>query len=147
MTTADISDLDARAVRASVDLVAGADYAIAAELLIAAFVEPGVLERGFSLPEIIPGVEFPAAQAISFHFIDYVVHSWDVAKTLGVDVTFDPPLLDVALTVAQAVPGGKARLGPGAAFGPRIEWSGGTRLDEIVAILGRSPDWHPVADT
>ncbi len=117
MTTADIRDLDARAVRASVDLVAGitavdlgrptpcaewtlghllahvtvqhkgfaaaaagrgadpeawkvtapgsdpvAAYAIAAELLIAAFVEPGALEREFSLPEIIPGVEFPAGR-------------------------------------------------------------------------------------
>ena len=57
-----------------------AEYIAAAEHVIAAFAEPGVCERGFSLPEIITGVEFPAARAISFHFIDYVVHGWDVAR-------------------------------------------------------------------
>jgi uncharacterized protein (TIGR03086 family) len=124
-----------------------AAYRAAADHVLAAFAANGVLDRQFPLPEIPRAPAFPARQAISFHFIDYVVHSWDVAKALAVDVNFDAPLLDAALAVAQAVPGGKARLGPGAAFGPKIEWSGGTRLDEIVAILGRSPDWHPDSAT
>ncbi|MBF8190086.1 hypothetical protein ITP53_31035 [Nonomuraea sp. K274] len=50
----------------------------------------------------------------------------------------DPTLGDGA---AKAVPGGKARLAPGAAFAPALAWQGGSRLDEIVAILGHSPDW------
>jgi hypothetical protein len=37
---------------------------------------------------------------------------------------------------------GDARLAPGAAFAPAVSWSGGSRLDQIVAILGRSPDWE-----
>jgi hypothetical protein len=69
-----------------------------------------------------------------------VVHSWDVARTLHLPVRFEPALLDVALSVAEAVPGGDARLEPGAAFAPKVAWSGGSRLDQIVAILGRSPD-------
>jgi hypothetical protein len=56
-------------------------------LVIVAFAQPGVLERGFALPEIMPGVEFPGAQAVSFHFIDYVVHGWDVAQRRSVSST------------------------------------------------------------
>ena len=96
------------------------EYAMAAELVIAAFAGEGVLERGFALPEIIPGVEFPAAQAISFHFIDYVVHGWDVARSLGLAYELDADLVEAALPVAEAVPEGERRLRPGAAFRPGL---------------------------
>jgi uncharacterized protein (TIGR03086 family) len=120
-----------------------AAYRAAAEHVLEAFAEDGVLDRDFPLPEFKQGLMFPARQAISFHFVDYVVHSWDVARTLDLPVHLDPALLDVALSVAEAVPGGDARLGPGAAFAPRVAWSGGSRLEQIVATLGRSPDWEP----
>jgi len=120
-----------------------AAYRAAAEHVLAAFAVDGVLDRQFPLPEIPRAPSFPARQAISFHFIDYVVHSWDVAKTLGIDVTFDQAVLDPALAVAQAVPAGQSRLAPGAAFAPIVAWSAGSTLDEILAILGRSPDWSP----
>lgn len=120
-----------------------AAYRDAAECVLAAFAADGVLEREFALPEIKAGLKFPGPQAISFHFVDYVVHSWDVARTLGLCARFDPALLDAALSVARAVPGGDARLAPGAAFAPGIAWSGGSRLDQIVATLGRHPDWQP----
>ena len=84
---------------------------------------------------------YPAHQAISFHFVDYVVHSWDVAKTLGLEARFPADLLEVALRVALAVPDGDNRLAPGAAFAPSLGVGGGSPLDLIVAILGRSPDW------
>jgi uncharacterized protein (TIGR03086 family) len=119
-----------------------AAYGAAAERVLSAFAGDGVLDRDFPLPEIAQGVMFPARQAISFHFVDYVVHSWDVARTLDVPVDLDPTLLDVALNVAAAVPGGDARLAPGAAFAPSVAWSGESRLDQIVAILGRSPAWE-----
>jgi len=199
MTSADIRDLDARAVRASVDVVdkitavdltrptpcsqwtlgallahmtvqhkgfaaasAGggadlavwkpgapspdpvADYAMAAELVIAAFAEPGVMERGFAIPEIAPGMEFPAPQAISFHFIDYVVHGWDVARSLGQAYELDPDLIEAALPVAEAVPEGERRLRPGAAFRPGLPAPDGAGpMDQILAMLGRDPGWSP----
>jgi hypothetical protein len=71
-----------------------------------------------------------------------VVHSWDLSRTLDLPVCLDPALLDVAVSVAGSVPGGDARLEPGAAFAPEVAWPGGSRLDQIVAILGRSPDWQ-----
>jgi len=122
-----------------------AAYRTAAESVLAAFAADGVVDREFPLPEFKQGLMFPGAQAVSFHFVDYVVHSWDVAKTLGLAARFEPALLAAALAVARAVPGGTARLEPGAAFGPQVTWPGGSSLDQVVAILGRSPDWQPPA--
>jgi uncharacterized protein (TIGR03086 family) len=118
-----------------------ADYRAAAETVLAAFSAPGVLDRQFPLPEFAAGAAFPARQAVSFHFVDYVVHSWDVARTLGLEARFTPEVLEAALRAAQAVPAGEARLAPGAAFAPAVARAGGTPLDRIVALLGRSPDW------
>jgi len=126
-----------------------AAYRAAAGTVLGAFAADGVVEREFPLPELRLGQLFPGRQAISFHLVDYVVHAWDVAVTLGAPVELDPALLDAALRVARAVPGGGFRLEPGAAFGPAVEWSpgaggpGGSRLDQIVALLGRSPGWRP----
>jgi uncharacterized protein (TIGR03086 family) len=122
------------------------EYAAAAEAVITAFAEPGVLERRFQLPEIMPGMAFPAAQAISFHFIDYVVHGWDVARALGVGYELDADLAEAALPVARAVPGGASRLRPGAAFRPILDApADADPLDRILALLGRPPDWQDSA--
>lgn len=118
-----------------------ASYKASAEHVLSAFAADGVLDRMFPLPELSVGSAFSGARAISFHFIDYVVHSWDLAKALRIEIEFPSELLDVALTVANVVPDGPTRLAPGAAFAPALPWSGGSRLDEIVAILGRSPSW------
>ncbi len=116
-------------------------YRASAEHVLDAFAADGVLDRMFPLPEFSTEQPFPARQAISFHFIDYVVHAWDVARTLDTTVELEPELLEAAYDVAKIVPTGALRLAPGAAFGPEVTWSGGSRLDEIVAHLGRSPAW------
>jgi len=118
-----------------------AEYRASAETVLAAFSAAGVLDRRFPLPEFTAGPVFPARQAVSFHFVDYVVHSWDVARALGAEVHFPPELLAIALRVAEAVPDGEARRSPGSAFAPVVAWQGGSPLDRIVAVLGRSPDW------
>ena len=118
------------------------EYAEAARRVLEAFSDEGVLGREFALAEISPVLRFPAAQAISFHFIDYLVHGWDVARSLGVEYRPEPDVLAAALPVALAVPGGKARERDGAAFAPGLDVPArsGT-LDQIVALLGRSPSW------
>ena len=50
------------------------------------------------------GMTLPGATVVRMHLVDYVVHGWDVAKTLGVDATYDTDVLEVALAVAEAVP-------------------------------------------
>ena len=116
-------------------------YIESAEHVLNAFAQPGVADRTFTLAEFGPDASFPGAQAISFHFIDYVVHSWDVAKTLGKTVTFAPATLEAAQNVAQVVPTGDVRLTPGTPFAPDVPWSGEDTLDRIIAHLGRNPSW------
>jgi uncharacterized protein (TIGR03086 family) len=119
------------------------DYAESAEQVLAAFADVAVEDRRFSLPEISTELTFPASQAIGFHFIDYVVHGWDVARTLGIPLVLDADVLEAGLTVAQAVPGGARRLEPGAAFAPSVSvLDDGEPIDLIVAMLGRSPGWQ-----
>ena len=117
------------------------EYAAAAARVLAAFGAPRVLDREFVLPEISPRLRFPAGQAIGFHFVDYVVHGWDVARALGVAYELEPGLLAPALDIARSVPGGESRRRPGAAFAPRVAVTGGGLLDQIVALLGRRPGW------
>jgi uncharacterized protein (TIGR03086 family) len=117
------------------------EYATAAARVIAAFGAPGVLDRDFMLPEISPQLRFPAEQAIGFHLVDYVVHGWDVARTLGLRYDLEPALLAAALAVARSVPDGQNRRRPGASFAPRVTVTRGSMLDHIVALLGRRPSW------
>ena len=101
-----------------------------------------MLDRAFALPEFGPGAAFPGAQAIGFHFIDYVVHAWDVARCLGLPFELDSDLAGDALRIALAVPDGDYRLRPGAAFRPGLPAPGNPApLDRILTALGRSPDW------
>lgn len=134
------SDLAPWRLRSLGDDPVGA-YRAAAEDVLAAFAVEGLSERKVVLPEFSPTMTFPALQAVGFHFIDYVVHSWDVARTLGLPLEFEPDLLEAAMGIAKTVPGDESRLAPGAPFGPEVPWSGDSSLDRIVALLGRSPAW------
>jgi uncharacterized protein (TIGR03086 family) len=118
------------------------EYAAAAERVLAAFGADGVLDREFVLAELSPLLRFRAAEAISFHFIDYLVHGWDVARSLGVDYELEPDLLAAALPVAQAVPDGELRKQGMVPFAPGIPVTEPQGvMDQIVAMLGRSPSW------
>ncbi|MFG2498112.1 TIGR03086 family metal-binding protein [Streptomyces sp. NPDC048441] len=106
--------------------------------VLAAFAEEGVLERGFTLPEI--GGTFTGRIAVGFHFLDYVVHSWDVATAIGVDPGLARPVIEAALEIARQVPKDPERRGPGAAFAPVLPTpENASPLDEMLALLGRSP--------
>jgi uncharacterized protein (TIGR03086 family) len=119
-----------------------ATYTAAAHAVLAAFAADGVLGRTMLLPEISPTFRFPAPQAISFHFIDYVVHGWDLARALDLPFQPDPELLGPALTVARAVPNGPRRAEPGSMFDPALAApDDAPALDQILAWLGRSPSW------
>ena len=130
----------ARTGASAADLVQA--YTAAAEGVIEAFGADGVLDREFELAEFSRMPRFPAAQAISFHLVDYVVHGWDVARSLGLAYEPEPDLLAAALPVAQAVPDGEPRkqgLVPFAPGMPVTEDAG--VLDQILGLLGRNPAW------
>jgi uncharacterized protein (TIGR03086 family) len=113
-------------------------YTASAELVLAAFAAPGVLDREFALPEISASRIFPGRVAIGFHLVDNVVHGWDVATALGVPFALPLPVLETTLPLARAVPDGPLRLAPGAAFAPALPVpADADPLTEILLRLGR----------
>lgn len=115
-------------------------YEESARKVLDAFAEPGVTERPFQLPGMPTAL--PGRIAVGFHFLDYVVHAWDVAVTLGVGTDFPAEVVGAALAIAEQVPGGDFRTGPDAVFAPAVEApDDASPLDRMVAMLGRSPKW------
>jgi uncharacterized protein (TIGR03086 family) len=117
-------------------------YAAAAADVLDAFATDGVLDAAFALPEFGSGATFPGSMAVGFHFVDYVVHGWDVARTLGVDYELPDEVIAAALPLALAVPDGEFRDDEGSPFRRAVATDGEVRdLDRILAHLGRSPAW------
>ena len=85
-------------------------YADAALDVLDAFSADGADEASFALPEFGDNAVFPGAIAMGFHFVDYVVHGWDVAASLGVDYQLPADVLAAVLPLVLAVPDGDVRL-------------------------------------
>jgi uncharacterized protein (TIGR03086 family) len=118
-------------------------YAEAAAEVLDAFAGDGVLDTEFALPELGPGAMFPAAMAIGFHYVDYVVHGWDVARTLGQSYELPVDVVAAAVPLALVVPDGDFRTIDNAPFGPAIPSTDpADDLDRVLAYLGRSPQWQ-----
>jgi len=118
------------------------EYRRSAERVTAAFAAADVVRDRFALAEFGAGAVFPAMQAISFHFIDYLVHAWDVARSIDEEYRPDEDLLAPALTITLAVPTGDARTKTGAAFRPELSADpGADPWAQILGLLGRPPDW------
>jgi uncharacterized protein (TIGR03086 family) len=95
-------------------------FAESAKLAVAAFGEGGALDREFDLPEIRGDAPFPGSTAITFHFVDAVVHAWDVAATIGVPWEPADDLVAAALAIAARVPDSPESRGPGLAYEPGV---------------------------
>lgn len=116
-----------------------AQYAAAAEEVVAAFAALDALDTPIALPEISPD-PLPAWRGIGAHLVDYVVHGWDVARALGVPFALPEDVLAATLPIAEAVPDGANRDRAGAAFAHGLPVPGGaSTLDRILLLLGRSP--------
>ncbi len=121
-------------------------YAAAAADVLDAFAAEGVLEASFALPEFGSGATFPGEMAIGFHFVDYVVHGWDVARTIGAGFQLPSEVVAAVLPLALAVPDGDFRAVDGAPFGPAVTSDRElSELDQILSHLGRSPVWAAAA--
>jgi uncharacterized protein (TIGR03086 family) len=119
-------------------------YAAAAAEVIDAFAADGVPDREFALPDFGPGAIFPGAMAIGFHYVDYVVHGWDVARTLGRSYRLPADVVAGVVPLALLVPDGDFRTIDRAPFGPAVPSADpADELDRILAYLGRSPRWQP----
>lgn len=122
-------------------------YSAAATTVLDAFAGADVLDAPFALPEFGPGATVPGSMAIGFHYVDYVVHGWDVARAMGQPFELPGDVVSAAVPLALAVPDGDFRTAESAVFGPAIpavpSQEPTNDLDRILAYLGRSPQWQP----
>lgn len=116
------------------------DYAVSADEVVTAFADAA---PEFWLPNISETFRFPATQAIGFHLLDYVVHTWDVAASLGRTVALEDDLVAAAQEIADRdVPDNERRHRPNAGFRPPVKVPGETTpLAHLLAFLGRDPEW------
>jgi uncharacterized protein (TIGR03086 family) len=141
---ADLARWDAATVADAVASEPASTYAAAAADVLGAFAEDDVLDASFAMPEFGPGVTVPGSQAIGFHFVDYVVHGWDVARTIGAPFTLPAEVISAVLPLVLAVPDGDFRTAPGSPFAPAIEAGDSVSdLDRVLLHLGRAPGWTP----
>jgi len=118
----------------------GRTYSDAAHDVLDAFSVEGIEDASFALPEFGDNAAFPGSIAMGFHFVDYVVHGWDVAAALGVDYELPADVLTAAMPLVLAVPTGEVRLLDVVPFDPAIESvDGASDLDRILCHLGRRP--------
>ncbi len=119
----------------------GRAYSESAHDVLDAFAADGTADAPFALPEFGEGAVFPGAMAMGFHFVDYVVHGWDVAASLDVPYELPADVVAAVLPLALAVPDGKFRTMAGAPFARAVEQGGADDFERILRHLGRRPDW------
>jgi uncharacterized protein (TIGR03086 family) len=70
---------------------------------------------------------------------DVLVHTWDLAKAVGTEVTLDPELCEIGFERASA---NRDRLASSDMFGPPVSVpDDATTQDKLLGIFGRDPHW------
>jgi len=141
---ADLGVWDRASVVDAVSRDPAGTYATAAADVLEAFAAADALTASFALPEFGPGATAPGEMAIGFHFVDYVVHAWDVARTIGAPLDLPDDVIAAVLPLAIAVPDGDFRAAASSPFQRAIDADeSASGLDRILLHLGRSPEWQP----
>jgi len=118
------------------DRHAGADpvgaWAEARDAVLRALDRPGVLD---AVVTTIDG-EQRVDDMIAFNIADTTVHSWDLARALGVDDTLDPTLVTRSLELADAAGPAMAAAG---VFGTPMPTDAPDNQTRLLAAFGRQP--------
>jgi uncharacterized protein (TIGR03086 family) len=118
------------------DASALAQYPGSVEAVTAAFAPDGVLDAPVEVREF--GIH-PGRIALAMHFIDYLTHSWDVARTIGFPNPIPEELAEAALALAVLIPIERPAGSPFAAVVPvAADASAG---DRWLGLAGRDPQW------
>lgn len=90
------------------------------------------------------GVEMDGATTAQVATNEVVVHGWDIARASGQQWEVDDESRDAARAFVAMFSGpGTEEMRQGL-FGPEVESpSGATPLEQLVAMTGRDPHWHP----
>jgi uncharacterized protein (TIGR03086 family) len=112
-----------------------AAYDDAAAVAMAAWRDPGVLEREVDTPF----GRSPGIRLARLNQADTVVHGWDIARATGQPTAgFDPELADAALAFMHEMMRPEFR--GGQAFGPEVDVAAGAPVyDRLAGFAGRTP--------
>ncbi|HJV08760.1 MAG TPA: TIGR03086 family metal-binding protein [Acidimicrobiales bacterium] len=112
----------------------GSNYIASADAALAAWAEPGAMERKVHMAF----GDIPAPAAVSIHFLDVVVHGWDLARATGQDATIEADLAAEALDISHGLLSPELRAA--GVFGPEVPISEDNPLhDRLAAFMGRRP--------
>jgi uncharacterized protein (TIGR03086 family) len=114
---------------------AGQSYARAAAAAMAAWSAPGALEG------TVKGSagEMPAMTAIGICTIDQLLHTWDLAQSLGRACQIDPDLAETALAITRTLVMPERR-GTGKPFAEEVLVAADAPVQErLLAFAGRQP--------
>jgi uncharacterized protein (TIGR03086 family) len=117
-------------------------YAAAAHDVLDAFAADGITEATFALPEFGPDARFPGALAIGFHFVDYAVHGWDVAASMGMPYQLPDDAVTALLPLVMGIPDGDLRDSAASPFDRAVDAAAATDFEKVLLHLGRRPNWH-----
>lgn len=113
-------------------------YADSAAWVTYAFAAPGVYDGQFEVREF---GYFPAPVAIGMHFVDVLVHGWDVAASIGAPYRPDDEMASAALAIASGWPRTDQRRRE---FSRRVAVpTDASDFTRLLGLLGRSPSWRP----
>lgn len=84
--------------------------------------------------------ELAVGEYASQMLVDLTVHAWDLARAIGVRPHLVPDAVEASL--AYETPRVKAGEVPGI-FAAPVETESESRVDQLVALLGRDPAWSP----
>jgi uncharacterized protein (TIGR03086 family) len=109
-----------------------AAFRTSADALLAAFRQPGVLERTFTVP-VGP---VPGMTALHLRLTETLVHGWDLARATGQRVPFSDDLAQQELAFTRAalaaIPPGRSPFGS-----PQPVVEDASPIDQLAATLGR----------
>jgi uncharacterized protein (TIGR03086 family) len=114
-------------------------YAAAASHLTAMLSRDGALDIPVKLGKF---GTFDGPIALGVHFVDVLVHGWDIGQAIGTPIEFDGKLAAPALRMAERYPDTPPTRGPGGAFAARRPVPGDAPAGiRLLATLGRQVRW------
>lgn len=100
--------------------------------------DPAVAERSFDGPMGRTTVAEAVDRLVT---TDVLVHTWDLARAVGLDDRLDPAEVE---GMADAMAPADAALRSSGHYGPRVEVDqGADEQDRLLGFLGRDPAWTP----
>ncbi|QNE21772.1 TIGR03086 family protein [Kribbella qitaiheensis] len=118
------------------DEITLARFGATSEAVGAAYADDAVLDLPVEVREF---GTFPGRVAVAMHFVDYLVHGWDVARSIGRPNPIPEDLAEIALRLGTLIPAERPDDG---VFAPVVPTDPDAPASErLLGLVGRDPKW------